>query len=99
MEPSTFRGLGNQQFVFTYVCAKRGKNQFLGSITNLKLTICCDSRVKTNSKGQTNRFHMHLIQLAIPTPKKEAKKTRNGMQEKNSSMQIYQDNIPHNQFK
>jgi hypothetical protein len=42
---------------------------------------------------------MHLIQLAIPTPKKEAKKTRNGMQEKNSSMQIYQDNIPHNQFK
>jgi hypothetical protein len=41
---------------------------------------------------------MHLIQLAIPTPKKEAKK-RKGMQEKNSSTQIYQDNIPHNQFK
>jgi hypothetical protein len=56
------------------VYEKGEKNQFLGSITNLKLTKCCDSRLKTNSKGQTNRFHMHLIQLAIPTPKKEAKK-------------------------
>jgi hypothetical protein len=36
MEPSTFRGLGNQQFVFTYVCAKRGKKSILRKHNQLK---------------------------------------------------------------